>query len=296
MDLPAAEINLGHLWFAKRQFSHAIRLYEYALELHKSVNRPDPGILALVSRAQYESRHRFQDAATSLRRLAHLRPWQKSIKFNLALVLQGYGVHFIFYFKVPEALPDDQPHKDLRSAVDSIDQALALYQSLEHLPEDVLFIKHSTIRDQIDICSEYKRRGEEALHAVSSKLASQVRQDEIDRERWRAHLREREEEEKRQREEQRRKEAEREERDRRMAREKRQGMHSGLHGMDVNERPHKKAHHNPPDERDIPQLTGTFMHASSNHYKTTTTPAPETLVGTQVHRSHHWVGEYSGAM
>lgn len=198
--LPAAEINLGHLWFVKKQFGHAVGLYSYAMELYKETGHPDPNLQTFMARAIYESRAHFGDAVVSLSRLLHLRPWDKAAKFNLALVLQGAGVHFILYFKTPAALPDDGPLKEVRSAIDSIEHAVVLYAGLKQIPEEALPVKHSVIDDQILVCHEYKEKGEEALQTMRTILEKQAIQDQINKKEWEKHL-EQQAAKKRQREE-----------------------------------------------------------------------------------------------
>eukprot|EP00210_Caulerpa_lentillifera_P005569 g5326.t1 len=192
--LPAAEVNLGHLWFLKQQFAHSIKLYRYALELTKIQGTPDDSIMTLIARAQYESHSKFQDSEKTLSQLAHYRPWDKTVKFNLALVLQGEGVHYIVRFREPKALADDSPLKELRSALDKIDQALQLYNALKISPEEILYpLKPSLFEAQIELCNEYKEKGEKAYSAVLQTLKKQEIQDQMFKQEWEDYLKKQEE-------------------------------------------------------------------------------------------------------
>ena len=220
MKLPAAEVNLGHVWFAERQYSHATQLYQYATDLYKVMGHPDPTVQIFLARAQYDSRSRFTEAATTLRRLLRLRPWDKTVKYNLALALQGAGVHFILLFKVPSALPDDGPLHQIRQAIDCIDQALTLHHTLKRVQEEALSMRHASIEDQIRLCHEYKQKGEEMYASVEALLEKQAIQDQINKKEWEAHLVKQAEERKRKEEEQKKRDAEQEERDRQHFRER----------------------------------------------------------------------------
>lgn len=193
--LPSAEVNLGHLWYLKQQFSHSIKLYNYALELSKIQGSRDDSIMTLIARAQYESRTKFQDSEKTLSQLAHYRPWDKVVKFNLALVLQGEGVHFIERFRTPKALVDDGPLKELRSALDKIEQALQLHNSLKISPEETLHpLEPTSFDNQIELCNTYKEKGEKSYSEVLQILKKQEVQDQVFRQEWDEHLKKQEEE------------------------------------------------------------------------------------------------------
>ena len=249
MKLPAAEVNLGHVWFAERQYSHATQLYQYATELYKATGHPDPTVQIFLARAQYDSRSRFTESATTLRRLLRLRPWDKTVKYNLALALQGAGVHFILFFKVPSALPDDGPLHQIRQAIDGIDQALALHHALKRIQEEALSVRHASIDDQIRLCHEYKQKGDEMYASVETLLEKQAIQDQINKKEWEAHLVKQAEEKKRKEEEQKKRDAEQEERDRQHFRERaeRRALAATMPPPEPTPKPRRKRHRG--DER-----------------------------------------------
>jgi len=96
-----------------------------------------------------------------------------------------------------------------------------------------LCVQYSTIDEQIQLCHEYKTKGEQKLEAVQSILRRQAIQDEVNRREWQAHL-EKEAYEQRQREEEnRRLDAERAAKDKELDRQRKRRMEMTLQGVET---------------------------------------------------------------
>lgn len=260
--LPAAEINLGHLWFCKRQFSHSVKLYEYAMKLQKSNGFFDATLLTLIARAHYESRSKFNEAALSLRKHIHLCPWEKSSRFNLALALQGGPILQLHKFKIPSALPDTGPLKSIRKDVDLLDKAMQVYQGLKQIPQEALPMKNALIDEQMVMCGKFKEAGSKALDEMVKILEKQVIQDQINRKEWEEHLK-REAEKKRLKEEEDRRCSEEQDAQDRMLlveREKRKAIE--LTSEPPNVKPKKKRHRDNPKPK---SNSGTILESSHSH-------------------------------
>ncbi|KAJ3223457.1 protein required for normal CLN1 and CLN2 G1 cyclin expression, partial [Clydaea vesicula] len=163
LDIPAATVNLGHIFIELGQARDAVNLYEHASK--KYYENKDSYVLHCISRAYYiiaKSERDEESMKKSLRYIqlaARINPSDLSLFYDIALIKQQYA-HVL-----NDQTIDKRPLLKLLKAAEGLETSRKLFAGLSEIPPSSYLgydVNHA--RERGNYCKDVKRATDKKIH------------------------------------------------------------------------------------------------------------------------------------
>ncbi|KAK9845686.1 hypothetical protein WJX84_004302 [Apatococcus fuscideae] len=192
-QMPEASVNLASAALAQQNFAPSAQLFQSCLRRH--FHGQSSRVLLYLARAQYDA-NRLLDAKKTLQRAIHCSPWDTTLAFNLAVVMQEYGVREL---KKERRAGDPNKLTELTAAGVQLTQAWRLFtfhkSQLDRLGKHTVPVDKKKLAAHLNFCNSTFQKAqvlvkeaekeEEAADEVRAaaqhaiQLAAQARQAEV---------------------------------------------------------------------------------------------------------------------